>query len=195
MNRKTKLLTLLLSAVIGVNALHAQQIEKPSITGNSSVAVIADTKTYEMCREQISLYKQTIESEGLPVFVVADDWQTPEQVRAQLKQLYDQHALEGCVFIGDIPIFLTQYAQHLTSAFKMDQRAHPLRDCSVPSDRYYDDFDLIFDRIEGEPNQGLLHFFTMSPDSPQYIECDIYSARIKPQKSNGDPYKQISAYL
>ena len=82
MNRKTKLLTLLLSAVIGVNALHAQQIEKPSIAGNSSFAVIADTKTYEMCREQISLYKQTIESEGLPVFVVADDWQTPEQVRA-----------------------------------------------------------------------------------------------------------------
>ena len=195
MNRKTKLFSLLLSAVVSLGSLHAQQIEAPTIKGESSFAVIVDTKTYEMCREQISLYKQTIESEGLPVFVVADDWQTPEQVRAQIKKLYTENALEGCVFVGDIPVVLVQYAQHLTSAFKMDQRENPIRDCSVPSDRYYDDLDLIFDRIESEPNQGLLHFFTMSPDSPQYIECDIYSARIKPQKSNGDPYKQISAYL
>ena len=64
MNRRTKLFTLLLSAVVSLGSLQAQQIETPSIKGESSFAVITDSKTYEMCREQISLYKQTIESEG-----------------------------------------------------------------------------------------------------------------------------------
>ena len=104
MNRKTKLFSLLLSAVVSLGSLHAQQIDAPTISGVSSFAVIVDTKSYEMCREQISLYKQTIESEGLPVFVVAEDWTTPEQVRAQLKKLYDESALEGCVLVGDVPI-------------------------------------------------------------------------------------------
>ena len=195
MNCKRVFISLLLAALMATISVQAQKIEKPTIQGASSFAVITDMTTYEKCHNELQLYKQTIESEGLPVFIVADEWQTPEQVRAQIKTLYTENALEGCVFIGDIPIVLVQYAQHLTSAFKMDQREHPIRDCSVPSDRYYDDLDLVFDRIEGEPNQGLLHFFTMSPDSPQYIECDIYSARIKPQKSNGDAYKQISDYL
>ena len=35
----------------------------------------------------------------------------------------------------------TTGAQHLTSAFKMDENGTwPMRDCSVPSDRFYDDF-------------------------------------------------------
>ncbi|MBQ5396374.1 MAG: hypothetical protein IIU59_05805, partial [Alistipes sp.] len=68
MTRKTRFFTILLSAVMSLSSLHAQQIDAPTISGVSSFAVIVDTKSYEMCREQISLYKQTIESEGLPVF-------------------------------------------------------------------------------------------------------------------------------
>ncbi|MBO5893296.1 MAG: HEAT repeat domain-containing protein [Alistipes sp.] len=173
----------------------AQLVEKPSTESATSFAVIIDNTSLEKCRAEINLYKQTIESEGLPTFIIASDWETPEQVREQLMKLYKEHRLEGCVFIGDIPIPMIQRAQHLTTAFKMDERKHPIEECSVPSDRYYDDFDLVFDRMEEHPAQGLMHFFAMNPLSPQYIECDIYSARIKPQGSNGDPYKQISAYL
>ena len=185
-------MTALLAAV---TLTQAKQVEKPTVEGYSSFAVIVDNATFEKCHAELMLYKATLESEGLPTFIVADNWTTPEQVREQLKSLYKEHKLEGCVFVGEIPIAMVQRAQHLTTAFKMDERKHPVEEASVPSDRYYDDFDLVFDRMEEHPAQGLMHFFAMSPTSPQYIECDIYSARIKPQASNGDPYKQVSAYL
>ncbi len=194
MIRKIRLCTALLFALGCVAAPRAQQIERPSIGGSSSFAVIADSLTYVNCRPQIELYKKTIESEGLPVFVAYAQWQSPEQVRTLLKRLHDEESLEGCVFIGDIPIAMITRAQHLTSAFKMDERKYPLRECSVPSDRFYDDFDLVFTKRD-EPADGLMHFYAMAPDSPQYISCDIYSARIKPQTSYGDPYAQIARYL
>lgn len=185
-------MTALLAAV---SFTEAKQVEKPTVEGYSSFAVIVDNATFEKCRPELMLYKATLESEGLPTFIVADNWANPEQVREELKTLHKEHKLEGCVLVGDIPIAMVQRAQHLTTAFKMDERKHPVEEASVPSDRYYDDFDLVFDRMEEHPAQGLMHFFAMSPTSPQYIECDIYSARIKPQVSNGDPYKQVSAYL
>lgn len=183
------------ACLVSALAAEAKHIERPSVEGYSSFAVIVDNATFEKCRPELMLYKQTIESEGLPTFIVADNWATPEQVREQVIALHKEHKLEGCVFVGDIPVAMVLRAQHLTTAFKMDERKHPIEECTVPSDRYYDDFDLVFDRMEEHPAQGLLHFFAMNPTSPQYIECDIYSARIKPQQSNGDPYKQVSAYL
>lgn len=195
MLNKIKLCTTLLLLLLGCGGtLGAQQIERPFIEGPSSFAVIVDSLTYAHCREQIRLYKQTIESEGLPVFVAYAQWQSPDEIRALLKTLHEQEALEGCVLMGQIPIAMITRAQHLTSAFKMDERKHPLSECSVPSDRFYDDFDLVFTPRE-EPSEGLMHFYAMAPESPQYIACDIYSARIKPQASNGDPYAQISRYL
>lgn len=183
------------ACLVSALAAEAKHIERPSVEGYSSFAVIVDNATFEKCRPELMLYKQTIESEGLPTFIVADNWATPEQVREQVIALHKEHKLEGCVFVGDIPVAMVLRAQHLTTAFKMDERKHPIEECTVPSDRYYDDFDLVFDRMEEHPAQGLLHFFAMNPTSPQYIECDIYSARIKPQQSNGDPYAQVSAYL
>ncbi len=188
----------LITAAISLSAIslaQAKHIEKPATTADSSFAVIVDDGTFEKCRAELLLYKQTLESEGLPTFIVADDWATPEQVRAELIALHKEHKIEGCVLVGDIPVPMLLRAQHLTSAFKMDERKNPIVDCTIPSDRYYDDFDLVFDRLEEHPAQGLLHFFAMSPTSPQYIECDIYSARIKPQQSNGEGYKQVAAYL
>ena len=195
MIRKTRLCALLLLAATCFAATgRAQQVERPAVEGPSSFAVITDSLTYVNCRQQIALYKQTVESEGLPVFVAYAQWQSPDEVRALLKRLHDEEALEGCVLIGDVPIAMITRAQHLTSAFKMDERKFPLSECSVPSDRFYDDFDLKFTPRD-EPSEGLMHFYAMAPDSPQYISCDIYSARIKPQAGNGDPYAQIARYL
>ena len=60
MNYKLLLLTLLSALTLGAKAQH---IDRPQIEGPTSFAVITDRTTYERCREQITLYKQTIESE------------------------------------------------------------------------------------------------------------------------------------
>jgi hypothetical protein len=86
-------------------------------------------------------------------------------------------------------------AQHLTSAFKMDQR----RDwtaSSVPSDRFYDDFDLQFHYLGRDSTQQLLHYYSLTAASAQVIASDIYSARIKPPMVPGkDKYALIAGYL
>lgn len=87
---------LLLSAAPG----RSQTFENPSIQGSSSFAVITDSRTARECRPQMTAYKQTLEAEGLPVYIVSHDWTTPEQVRDVLRKLYAENALEGCVFIG-----------------------------------------------------------------------------------------------
>ena len=105
MIRKTRLCALLLLAATCFAAtVRAQQVERPAVEGPSSFAVITDSLTYVNCRQQIALYKQTVESEGLPVFVAYAQWQSPDEVRALLKRLHDEEALEGCVLIGDVQI-------------------------------------------------------------------------------------------
>ena len=178
----------------GFFPLHAHPFVPVPDAGKTTFAIVVDSATYANCRTAIDLYAQTLEGEGLRTLVLCEAWHSPDTLRSRLKRLHDEAALEGCVFVGDIPIAMITKAQHLTSAFKMDERKFPLYECSVPSDRFYDDFDLKFTPLD-EPANGLLHYYAMAPDSPQYIGCDIYSARIKPQPSNGDPYEQISKYL
>lgn len=39
------------------------------------------------------------------------------------------------MFVGDVPVAMVRKAQHLTSAFKMDEE-HDWFESSVPSDRF-----------------------------------------------------------
>ncbi len=174
--------------------LFAQQIEQPSVSGKTSFAVVIDSHTLTKCAPQVAEYKKTIESEGLPTFVVSAKWESPEQVKDILKKLYKENNLEGAVFIGNIPIAMVMKAQFMTSAYKMDEREYPLEVVAVPSDRFYDDFDLKFNKI-ADSTKGLKHFYELAPDSTPYIECDIYVGRIQAQGSNGCGCKQIAAYL
>lgn len=194
--RKTLFCSLFIAAAsvfTTVNA-SAQNIEKPTIQGKTSYAVFVDQTTLDKCRAEINSYKAVVESEGLPTFIVSNNWNSPEEVKDVLKDLYKNNNLEGAFFIGDIPIAMVTKAQHLTTAFKLSERENPLFESSVPTDRFYDDFDLEFDFIKDSTN-GLFFYYQLSPVSPQYIECDIYSARLRPQASNGDKYEQISKYL
>lgn len=190
LNRFILAIVLLLFAGPG----RSQTIEAPAIEGQRSFAVVVDDVTLERCRPQVDAYKQVLEEEGLPVFVVSDHWNSPEEVRRVLVDLHARKGLEGCVFVGDIPIAMITKAQHLTSAFKMNEYEYDIHEVSVPSDRFYDDFDLKF-VAQGAPANGLFHYYELAPDSPQYISCDIYSGRIKAQKAFGDPYEQIARYL
>ena len=62
----------------------AQEIQKPSVTGKTSFAVVIDSHTLQKCAPQVAQYKETIESEGLPTFVVSAKWESPEQVKVAL---------------------------------------------------------------------------------------------------------------
>lgn len=158
-------------------------------------AIVIDNETYSACKAEIENYRTVLESEGISAVVVARVWSTPMQVRDVLHNMYLSGGLEGAVFIGQIPIPMIRDAQHFTSAFKMDQELFPFRSSSVPSDRFYDDFDLKFDYLGRDSTEGLLHYFSLKSNSPQRIVCDIYSGRIKPTKKGEDGYRQIKEYF
>lgn len=113
-------------------------------------AIVVDSASYAQARTQIEAYAAEIERGGLKVYTLIDRWGVPDSLRAQLIALHaDRKApIEGAVFIGDIPIPMIRDAQHLTSAFKMNQKTFDKKESSVPSDRFYDDFSLEFRFLE-----------------------------------------------
>ena len=165
---------------------------QPSTRG---FAIVVDRETYKHCTPAIEKYKNTLVKEGLTPTVIIDKWEIPDSIRAALYTQYKNNHLEGVVFIGEIPVPMIRDAQHLTTAFKMDQ-FRDWQQSSVPSDRFYDDFDLRFDFLKRDTTQKSYFYYSLRADSPQYIECDIYSGRIKPPVLPGkDKYNLINLYL
>ena len=145
--KKTYLLlaiSLLLSSIVC-----GQSIVKPSINTKTTFAIIIDSKSYAEAKKEIDEYKKIIENDGLGTYIISHTWTKPDEIREILIKLYnDKKApLEGTVLVGDIPIPMLRDAQHLTSAFKMDQKRN-WQQSSVPSDRFYDDFGLKFDYLK-----------------------------------------------
>jgi hypothetical protein len=158
-------------------------------------AIVVDQPTYIACKAEIDAYSSLLEREGFNPVLLSGVWQLPDELRQQLHHLYQHHQLEGTILVGQIPVPMIRDAQHLTSAFKMDQERFPRRDSSVPSDRFYDDFDLRFDYLGGEEEEPLLHYYSLRGDSPQYIRSDIYSGRLKPSRQGEEGYQQIRDYF
>lgn len=161
----------------------------------NSFAIVTDPTSYSKCKTEIENYRESVIRDGLNAFISVQDWESPAQLRDSLRKWHIATRLEGTVFIGDIPVPMIQRAQHMTSAFKMDEVRNPRRESSVPSDRFYDDFDLKFRFAGRDSIQQNLFYYDLSPFSPQEITCDIYSARIKPSGAYGDKYKELAAYL
>ena len=160
-----------------------------------SVAIITDKTTFENCGAAIKIYSQSIIDDGLTPVVIVDKWGVPDSLKKELFKLYKEISLEGAVLIGDVPVPMIRNAQHLSTAFKMDQR-RAWDQSSIPSDRFYDDFDLKFEYIKRDSINSLYHYYNLADDSPNTINCDIYSARIKPPKVPGKTkYELISGYL
>ena len=174
--------------------LGARDILPPTVKAPKSFAIVIDYATFEACQTNVLKYQALLAKEGLAAYILMDNWNNPQDIKDQLITLYTNNALEGALLIGEIPIPMIRDAQHLTSAFKMDQRTNR-RESSVPSDRFYDDFDLKFDYLGQDDPDELFHYYSLRFDSPQYIECDIYSGRIKPTKAGASGYAQINAYF
>ncbi|MHC1689816.1 MAG: hypothetical protein AB9833_03185 [Bacteroidales bacterium] len=160
-----------------------------------AVAIVVDKVTYENCRKAVDFYSQSVSAEGLNAIVIVDKWGVPDSIKAHLLNLYKTQNLEGTVLIGDIPVPMIRDAHHLATAFKMNP-ARPWQESSIPSDRFYDDFDLRFNYLKRDTIQPLYYYYSLAGDGPQEIECDIYSARIKAPATPGKTkYQLISEYL
>ncbi|WP_126971913.1 HEAT repeat domain-containing protein [Gynurincola endophyticus] len=161
----------------------------------SSFAIVIDNEHYQQLSKEISAYRSILLEEGLNVHLVIEQDPQPENIRQYLHKLYTDSFLEGAVFIGNIPVPMIRDAQHLTSTFKMPQQMDWI-ESSVPSDRFYDDFDLKFEFIKKDEENKLLYYYKLLPESDHAISMDIYSGRIKaPATSIDESVAYIRKYL
>lgn len=192
---KVKVFFILFMCLSQFGLAQVQEI-KPGKKTATSFAIIVDETTFSNCKAAILNYKNSVEDDGLSTYILVSNWQNPDQVKKEILRLYKQKPiLEGVVFVGDIPIPMIRNAQHMTSAFKLDEERYAWFRSSVPSDRFYDDFDLKFQYLKQDSVNKLSHYYSLLPDSPQRIARDIYSARIKPSGVDIDKYEIISSYL
>lgn len=174
------------------------EIIEPGLrNGQRAFAIFIDRTTFDHTEDAVFAYKRAVEADGLPTYVVVGAFTSPEAVKESIHHLYNRpQSLEGVVFVGEIPIVKIRNAQHMTTAFKMDEEAFPIEQSSVPSDRFYDDFNLTFDYLQQDENNPLIHYYKLREDSPQKLSPTIYSARIRyPNKKGGNPYEAIRNYL
>ena len=164
-----------------------------SCTGGTKVAVVVDPATYEQCSQAVDEYISAISTPRRHAELLIDRWGVPDSLRAALQQMHQSDRLEGAVLVGDIPIPMIRDAQHLCTAFKMNQTA-AWHLSSVPSDRYYDDFDLDFQFLKQDNNRPELFYYSLTGKGAQRVDCDIYTSRIKPV-AGADKYAQISDFL
>ena len=160
---------------------------------NTTFAVVVDQKTYSAIPQEVDAYVESACTGTRKGVLVVDKWFNPDSIKAHLYRMYTDQNLEGAVFVGDIPVPMLRDAQHFTTAFKINQKAD-MKDSSVPSDRFYDDFDLKFSFIKQDEERKLYFYYTLLPDSPQELCCDIYTARIKAPEGD-NKHELIAAYL
>jgi hypothetical protein len=77
----------------------------------------------------------------------------------------------------------------------MDQ-TRDWRESSIPSDRFYDDFDLKFNFVKRDSAERLYHYYSLAAASAHQVSSEIYSARIKaPIVPGKDKYELLSEFL
>ena len=172
------------------------KIQKPKSQHVTAFAIIVDEMTLEKTGGAVEAYRDALEADGLSTYIVSGNWKNPDEVKAEIIKLNKRKpVLEGVVFIGDIPVALIRNAQHMTTAFKMNEDEFPFPESSVPSDRFYDDLHLTFDFI-CQDSVNTSHFYKLREDSPQQLRPTFYSGRIKyPEARGGDKYEAIAKYL
>lgn len=168
-----------------------------SAKSRNGFAIVIDKESYQQARTEVEAYAQCVERlHNLRVYTVIDRWEVPDSIRKELIRLHRQkkEPIVGAVFVGDIPIAMIRDGQHMTSAFKMTQ-SQPRQMSSVPSDRFYDDFDLKFKYIDRDSNANYF-YYSITPESSQRLRPDIYSGRIRPTDvGDTDRYEKLRRYL
>ncbi|MFA6592054.1 MAG: hypothetical protein WCR48_04135 [Bacteroidales bacterium] len=170
----------ILFIVASVTAVSAKNDRK-----TTSVAIVIDENTYAEVKSQVLAYAlaiNNVDRKNTHLILISDKT-SPDFVRDTLKSLHEHDYLEGAVLIGNVPIPMIRHAHHLATAFKMNPKSK-WQSSSIPSDRYYDDFGLQFDFLKQDEKDDRLYYYDLSPKGDQAVNCDIYSARIKPAKTD-----------
>ena len=181
-----------------VSTLAAQvKVTKPLSKQSNSFAIVTDQTTFDKVGRQLLAYRDVLEADGLSTYIVSGRWENPDQVRDQIGKLYARSRnLEGIVLVGDIPYVMVRNAQHMTTAFKMDEEKFPIDQSSVASDRFYDDLHLSFEFLERDSLEPLRFYYKLSENSPQQLAPNFYSGRIfYPPQLGGDKYEAIARFL
>lgn len=189
---------ILLLCLSGALTVAAQtRVQKPVGTHPTAFAIIIDQLTYDKTKPAVDAYRDALETDGLATYIISGKWKNPDQVKEEIIKINKRRPpLEGVVFIGDIPIAFVRNAQHMTTAFKMNEETFPIQQSSVPSDRFYDDLHLGFDYIRQDSLNPLHFYYKLREDSPQQLRPTFYSARIRyPEEKGGDKYAEITRYL
>lgn len=199
---RRKIILLVAVVISGLCTAYAAKakVESPKNRHATSFAIVIDAETYRHCGDEVAAYRESLDRDGLAVYTISGTWKTPEEVRERLVELYERNLrkmpLEGAVFIGDIPFASIQNAQHMTTAFKMNEDTFPIQEASVTSDRFYDDLHLQFERIGRDSLNPLRFYYRLRCDAPQQLNPNFYSGRILyPADMGGDKYEAIGRYL
>ena len=167
-----------------------------SCSQHPGVAIVIDPVSEREASAQLAAYEQALqEVDGYRVFRLCEDWESPDAIKAQLEALYREGKIGGVVFIGDIPIPMVRDAQFFTSAFKMDQ-TRPRKESSVPSDRFYDDFDLAFEYLGKDDDGDPYFYYSLASGRDIPLEPELFSGRIRPTDTEGSTrYEKLRLYL
>lgn len=183
--------------ILGIGLLFS--IQSCTKSNTPGFAIVIDQESYNQAKAEIDQYQQVVASRGLEPILVIDRWGVPDSIRQELIRLYSTptHPIEGCVFIGDIPVPMLRDAQHMTTAFKMNQESDEgIAASSVPSDRYYDSFDLKWDFLQRDEENSEYFYYSLRADCPQKLRPTIYSARIFPRTNErGEKYEKLRRYM
>lgn len=183
------------STVAGITATLLLSISV-SCSHRAGVAIVVDPTSEREAATELAAYEDALrKADGYNVIRLCEDWQRPEEIKARLQELYEKGKICGAVFVGDIPIPMVRDAQFFTSAFKMDQ-TRPRKESSVPSDRFYDDFDLEFEYIDKDTDGDPYFYYTLTSGREIPLAPDIFSGRIRPTDTEGSSrYDKLRAYL
>jgi hypothetical protein len=167
-----------------------------SCSHRAGIAIVIDPASEREAAAELAGYENALrEADGYTVYRLCEDWESPDAIKAKLKDLYQKGKIRGVVFIGDIPIPMVRDAQFFTSAFKMDQ-TRPRKESSVPSDRFYDDFDLEFEYIDKDDDGDPFFYYSLTSGRDVPLQPDIFSGRIRPTDTEvSTRYEKLRLYL
>ena len=165
------------------------KVEKPTVKKGNAFVIVIDNATFNACQKQVYDYRDAIQADGLSTYILRGDWENPMQLRNELKKLYKKAKnMEGIVLIGDIPVAMVRNAQHMTTAFKMDEDKFDRNESSVGSDRFYDDLNLEFEYIGRDSVDTDFFYYNLKTDCAQHLNPTYYSGnRNLPREVRGGP--------
>lgn len=69
-------------------SLRAQTFVKPAVKVKDTSCCITDKGTFQACEAELKAYQEILGMEGLPTFIVYNEWNKPEDVKKVIVKLY-----------------------------------------------------------------------------------------------------------